>query len=111
MRLRPGVRDALKHRGKSIVGRYLEHSRIYSFGCGDARKLYISSGDLMTRSTQRRIEIAAPIHDPDIKAELVRMLDTMLADNVKARVLRSDGTYVRKESDGEPINAQELFYK
>ena len=70
----------------SIVGRYLEHSRIYSFGVGEQQKLYISSGDWMTRSTKSRVEIAAPIYDPQIKEEINHALDIMLHDNMNARV-------------------------
>ena len=95
----------------SIVGRFLEHSRIYSFGIGEERKLYISSGDLMTRSTQRRIEIAVPIEDPKIRNEICLMVDTMLKDNVKARHQNSDGTYQQPISkDAERIDSQQLFF-
>lgn len=93
----------------SIVGRYLEHSRIYSFGVGPAQKLYISSGDWMTRSVKRRIEIAAPIHDQEIKAEINHFLEIQFSDNVKARVQR-EGVYQKKQ-DGQPsLDSQVYFF-
>ena len=96
----------------SIVGRFLEHSRIYCFGVGEESEIYISSGDWMTRSTQRRIEIAAPVEAPNIRRELLTMLDTMLADNTKARIQKSDGSYKRKvpaENDAI-VDSQEMFF-
>lgn len=81
----------------SIVGRYLEHSRIYAFGQGEAEKLYIASADMMTRNTERRVEVACPIYDPEVKAKLHGILGTALRDTVKARLLQPDGTYRRKE--------------
>lgn len=96
----------------SIVGRFLEHSRIYIFGKGDRRKLYISSADFMTRNTERRVEVAAPIKNKAIQTELLAIFDTMLKDNVKARVQQPDGTYKRKErKEGEPLlDSQRFFY-
>ncbi len=93
----------------SIVGRYLEHPRIYSFGLGDEQSIYISSADLMTRNTQRRIEVACPILDTDLKAEMNHILDIMLRDNVKARRLLPSGKYVKREGGIEKINSQEYF--
>ena len=84
----------------SIVGRFLEHSRIYCFGEGKERVMYISSADLMTRNTDRRVEIATPVLDKDIENEIYKMLQVMLADNVNARRLLPDGTYARVESEG-----------
>ena len=105
----PGISDNIEV--LSIVGRFLEHSRIYSFGTGDAEKLYISSGDLMTRSTQTRQEIAAPIYDPAIRAELRHILETLLHDNVKARRQNVDGTYSRVSAgDAPPLNSQLYFF-
>ncbi|MBR2727684.1 MAG: polyphosphate kinase 1 [Solobacterium sp.] len=92
---------------RSIVGRYLEHSRIYVFGRGRSEKMYISSADLMTRNTERRVEIAVPIKDKEIRKELHRYLSLCLSDNVKARRLSSDGRYRRIKNTGEPLNAQE----
>ena len=71
----------------SIVGRFLEHSRVYCFGDGELRQLYISSADIMTRNQNRRVEIACPIEDPAIKNFLSQYLDILLADNTKARRL------------------------
>lgn len=70
---------------RSIVGRYLEHSRIYIFGTRGREKVYIASADFMTRNTLRRVEVATPIYDPDIKMQLIEMFITMLSDNQKAR--------------------------
>lgn len=100
----PGVSDNIEV--ISIVGRYLEHSRVYSFGCGESQVIYISSGDLMTRSTTRRVEIAAPILDPDIKAELNNYLSTQLRDNVKARRQLPDGSYEHVKDDNPPLDSQ-----
>lgn len=94
----------------SIVGRYLEHSRIYSFGSGSDQKLYISSGDMMTRSTETRVEIGVPIYDPDIKAELNHMLEIMLSDNVNARIQQPDGSYTRVKHDSPSVDSQRLFF-
>ncbi len=95
----------------SIVGRYLEHSRIYIFGKGENEKMYISSADLMTRNTVRRVEIACPIDSPEIRARLHEITDCMLQDTIKARVLLSDGTYVKKAQALDPICAQEHLMK
>lgn len=93
----------------SIVGRFLEHSRIYVFGRGDAEKMYISSADLMTRNTERRVEIACPIDDPAVRARLHDILYAMQHDTVKARVLQPDGTYCKKPAMQDPICAQDLL--
>jgi len=95
----------------SIVGRFLEHSRVYSFGVGAAQKMYIASADMMTRNTTRRVEVAAPILDERIKALINKMIETELYDNVKARRLRSDGYYEKIRRDGEPVDSQELLIK
>ncbi len=92
-----------------IVGRFLEHSRIYCFGDESDRVMFISSADLMTRNTDKRVEIATPVLDRAIADKIYGMLGVMLADNVKARRLTSRGTYVKPEAIGEPINSQELF--
>ena len=93
----------------SIVGRYLEHSRIYCFGSGNEESIYISSADFMTRNTQRRVEIACPIFDPDICRKLHRILDACLADNTKARLMQNDGTYSKLPQEGHPVNSQQLL--
>ncbi len=108
--LLPGIPGKTENiRVTSIVGRYLEHSRIFCFGRGENEKMYISSADFMTRNTVRRVEIACPIDSPEVRARLHGILDAMLRDTVKARALQSDGSYRRKQSDGEPICAQELL--
>lgn len=93
----------------SIVGRFLEHSRIYVFGRGDEEKMYISSADLMTRNTERRVEIACPIDDPAVRTRLHDILYAMQHDTVKARVLQPDGTYCKKPAMQDPICAQDLL--
>ncbi len=106
----PGIEGSTENlRVTSIVGRYLEHPRIFSFGKGDSQEIYIGSADMMTRNTEKRVEVACPIYDPAIKKRLNQMLITMLKDNVKGRCMESDGTY-RKIKGGEtPVNAQETF--
>lgn len=97
----------------SIVGRFLEHSRIYIFGTGDRRRVYISSADFMTRNTERRVEVAAPLLDRTIADRAVKIFETMLRDNVKAREQGSDGIYHHVEpKQGEPrLNSQIYFYE
>ena len=96
----------------SIVGRFLEHSRIYIFGKGKTAKIYISSADFMTRNTIRRVEVATPVYDDGIKERILRMFNTMLCDNVKARIMANDGNYYKKDAvDGvSRLNSQEYFY-
>ncbi len=103
----PGETDNI--RIISIVGRFLEHSRIYCFGEGEERKMYISSADLMTRNTDRRVEIATPVLDKSIEERIYRMLTVMLSDNIKARVFLPDGGYKRTEQVGEGIDSQNVF--
>lgn len=93
----------------SIVGRYLEHSRIYIFGTEERRKIYISSADYMTRNTIRRVEVAAPVYNEKIKKRLWNMFEILLSDNVKARIQLPDGTYIYKTNDKPPIDAQRFF--
>ena len=95
----------------SIVGRYLEHPRIFSFGTGTDQKIYIGSADMMTRNTEKRVEVAAPVLDPDVKRQVNGYLEVMLADNVKARVLQKDGTYKKKPITEKRVNSQEHFMK
>ena len=95
----------------SIVGRYLEHPRIFSFGTGTDQKIYIGSADMMTRNTEKRVEVAAPVLDPDVKRQVNGYLEVMLADNVKARVLQKDGTYRKKPITEKRVNSQEHFMK
>ena len=100
----PGATENITVR--SIVGRYLEHSRIYIFGCDD---VYIASADFMTRNTTRRVEVAAPVCDPDIKARVLHIFHVLMSDNVKARVQMADGQYVHVAAEEPLINAQEYF--
>ena len=93
----------------SIVGRFLEHSRIYIFGTQEKAKIYISSADFMTRNTLRRVEVAAPIEDPDIRMQIQEMFVTMLSDNRKARTMNNKGNYKIEPSDNAPLNSQEVF--
>ena len=95
----------------SIVGRYLEHSRIYIFGCPGEDEIYIASADYMTRNTCKRVEVAAPLLDEEIKARVRGMFETMLKDNQKARMLQSDKNYVYRRDEGEPLNSQEYFFE
>ncbi|MDO4311697.1 MAG: polyphosphate kinase 1 [Eubacteriales bacterium] len=95
----------------SIVGRFLEHPRIFSFGTGESQKLYIGSADMMTRNTEKRVEVACPILNQQVKHQINHYLDIMLADNVKARVLQNDGNYIKKEQKEPFVNAQERFMK
>lgn len=94
----------------SIVGRYLEHSRIYRFGVGEGEKMYISSADFMTRNTLRRVEVAAPIHDSHIRERIRYMFTTMMADDVKGKVQTADGSYVDRHMNEVPVNSQEVFF-
>ena len=91
----------------SIVGRYLEHARVYLFGQGERRRVYISSADFMTRNTTRRVEVAAPIQAPALRTHLENMFLDQLRDTAKGRIQRQDGVYVRAQ--GEPFNSQEHF--
>ena len=93
----------------SIVGRFLEHSRIYIFGTQERARIYISSADFMTRNTLRRVEVAAPIEDPDIRMQIQEMFVTMLSDNRKARSMNNKGIYKIEPSDNAPLNSQEVF--
>lgn len=110
--LRPGVEGVSENiRVTSIVGRFLEHSRIYYFENGGEPKVYLSSADWMPRNLDRRVEVAFIVEDEDIKKEVCEIMDLTLADNVKARLMQSDGTYKRVDRRGkEPIHSQMLFY-
>lgn len=95
----------------SIVGRFLEHSRIYIFGTYDRDKVYIASADFMTRNTLRRVEVAAPLYDETVKNKVRKMFATMLRDNVKAREQQPDGSYQKLSMVGPVLNSQEYFYE
>ena len=95
----------------SIVGRFLEHSRIYRFGTPEREKIYIASADFMTRNTIRRVEVAAPVLDDTLRARLDEMFDTMMKDDEKGKELTSNGTYVDRRVNAEKLDSQELFYE
>lgn len=95
----------------SIVGRFLEHSRIYIFGTHDRDKVYIASADFMTRNTLRRVEVAAPLYDEAVKNKVRKMFATMLRDNVKAREQQPDGSYQKLSMVGPVLSSQEYFYE
>ncbi|MGN8860759.1 polyphosphate kinase 1 [Dorea longicatena] len=108
----PGVEGKTENiRIISIVGRFLEHSRIYIFGNSKRRKYYIASADFMTRNTVRRVEVAAPVYDERLQNKLQDMFDIMLADNQKARYLDAEGNYHRVINEEAPLNSQEYFYE
>ena len=95
----------------SVVGRYLEHSRIYIFGSGEGVRVYIGSADWMTRNTLRRVEVAAPVYDEGLKQRLLRIFDKMWNDNRQARDQMPDGSYVRRMPDGKPaLSCQDWLY-
>ena len=110
--LRSGIEDLTDNiRIISIVGRFLEHSRIYIFGTEARARIYIASADFMTRNTTRRVEVAVPIEDVDLRARIQEMFITMLSDNVKAREQQPDGTYVcLTPEENAPLNSQEYFF-
>ena len=110
--LRSGIEDLTDNiRIISIVGRFLEHSRIYIFGTEARARIYIASADFMTRNTTRRVEVAVPIEDVDLRARIQEMFITMLSDNVKAREQQPDGTYVcLTPEENTPLNSQEYFF-
>ena len=112
--LKPGVKGYTENITIiSIVGRFLEHSRIYRFGTGEAEKIYIASADFMTRNTIRRVEVAVPLWDEKIKQRVHDMFDTMMKDNEKGKMLNAEGAYLDRivVQDEERINSQELFYQ
>lgn len=94
---------------RQIVGRYLEHSRIYIFGSGKTEKMYISSADFMTRNTERRVEVAVPILDSTAKKKIHAYIDTYMHDNVKVRQLMSNGRYHKIKDGEEPFIAQNVL--
>ncbi len=106
----PGVVDKTDNITiKSIVGRFLEHSRIYSFGLNEQNTMYIGSSDMMTRNTMRRVEICAPVKDPLIKSRIQEIIDLTMADNVKGSYLQPNGKYVKIIKDGKLVNSQEIL--
>ena len=108
--IRPGIPGKTENiRVESIVGRFLEHSRIYAFGVGDDTEIYISSADMMTRNTRRRVEVAAPIYDPRLKQRILKMINVMKQDNIQAQVLLANGEYTTKKKREDNMNSQIHF--
>ena len=110
----PGVPEYTENvRVMSVVGRYLEHPRIFSFGTGKEQKIYIGSADMMTRNTEKRVEVACPVLDERIRQQINHDLKVMLSDNVKARVMQKDGTYMKRKmkdgTSGKMIDSQAVF--
>ena len=109
--LQPGIEGYTENiHVTSIVGRYLEHSRIYIFGAGEHADLYLSSADFMTRNTERRVEVAIPLYDPAIRTRVQELFGIMASDNVKARELCPDRIYRRVPAGDTPLNAQEALF-
>ena len=106
----PGVKGYTENlRVTSVVGRFLEHPRIFSFGTGSRQKIYIGSADMMTRNTEKRVEVACSILDEDVKRQINHYLKVMLSDNIKARVLQRDGTYQKREQTEPFVDSQAVF--
>jgi polyphosphate kinase len=112
--LRPGLPGLSENiRVVSIVGRFLEHSRIYYFENAGDPAIYLSSADWMPRNLVRRVEVAFPLEDPALRKEVIsEVLPALLSDRVKTRELKSDGTYVRLHpNEGEPASQAQLFFR
>jgi polyphosphate kinase len=108
----PGIKGVTENiEVHSVVGRFLEHARVYIFGKGEGQKIYIGSADLMTRNTERRMEVAIPILDPEIKTILFNYVQTYMKDTIKGRRLGGDGTYQKlmTKKDQERMSAQTLM--
>lgn len=109
--LRPGVSGRTEHISvHSIIGRYLEHERIFVFGRGDAQEVFIGSGDLLERNTMRRIEAFTAVTDPNARAEVLEVLSAMRRDNRQAWIMQPDGSYLRPEPAGEPFVSQTYLH-
>lgn len=110
--LKPGVEGMTENITViSVVGRFLEHSRIYRFGKGEKEKIYIASADFMTRNTVRRVEVAVPIYDEAIKERIRHIFDTIMADDEKGKQQNEKGEYLDREINEKKINSQEIFYE
>lgn len=106
--LRPGIPDKTANiHVRGIVGRFLEHPRVFAFGVGETARVYIASADWMTRNTENRVEVACPIHDGMLRQRILDMLDLQLRDNQKAREIGADGHYHRIEAVGAPVDSQQ----
>ncbi len=109
--LRPGVPGQTENiTVKSVVGRWLEHSRVYSFGDGDDQRLFLGSGDLLNRNLERRVEAFMEVKTPETRAQVMKILDAFRADREKSRIMQPDGTYLR-EPGGEGTSSQEALYQ
>ena len=109
--LRPGVPGRTEHISvRSIIGRYLEHERIFAFGRGEAQEVFIGSGDLLERNTMRRIEAFTAVTDPNARAEVLEVLSAMRRDNRQAWIMQPDGSYLRPEHAGEPFVSQTYLH-
>ena len=104
----PGISENIRVR--SIVGNFLEHSRIFNFCNGGDDVIYMGSADWMPRNLDKRVELVFPVEDPSIKAEIMHVLDTLLQDTVKAHLLQPDGTYEKVDKRGKAIiSSQDIF--
>ena len=109
--LRPGVPGRTEHISvRSIIGRYLEHERIFVFGRGEAQEVFIGSGDLLERNTMRRIEAFTAVTDPSARTEVLEVLSAMRRDNRQAWIMQPDGSYLRPEGAGEPFVSQAYLH-
>lgn len=109
--LKPGVEGFTENvTVVSVVGRFLEHSRIYRFGKGEDERVYIASADFMTRNTTRRVEVAAPVYDKELRERLTYIFDTIMKDDEKGREQIAEGLYVERNINEEKLNSQEVFY-
>lgn len=95
----------------SVVGRFLEHSRIYRFGLGERERIYIASADFMTRNTIRRVEVGVPIYEEAIKSRLRHIFNTIMRDDEKGKIQNTKGIYEDRKLGEERVNSQELFYE
>ena len=109
--LRPGVPGETENiTVRSVVGRWLEHSRVYSFGEGADERLFLGSGDLLNRNLERRVEAFVEVKTPETRAQVREILAALRADREKSRTMQPDGTYLR-EPGGEGTSSQEALYR
>lgn len=110
--IKPGVKGYTDNiRVVSVVGRFLEHSRIYRFGRGDDQKIYIASADFMTRNTTRRVEVAAPVLDKHCQERIIHIFDLIMQDDEKGKEQNSDGVYCDRHINNPKIDSQETLYE
>ena len=110
--IKPGVKGyTVNIRVVSVVGRFLEHSRIYRFGRGDDQKIYIASADFMTRNTTRRVEVAAPVLDKHCQERIIHIFDLIMQDDEKGKEQNSDGVYCDRHINNPKIDSQETLYE